>query len=110
MASLLASLSMEDWTTFWRYPLITGTFSVLLMVSLLFSEILKDRNAINYLKSQRFWFSTGLLLFYVGFIPVLFFVNQIDAGERYFSIIITLLNVLLYGSFIIGFTCQQKKN
>lgn len=93
----------------WKTPLITGTFSILILVSLLFSEMLKNNEIINYFKSQRFWFATGLLIFYIGFLPVLFFQNVINTKSAHYGLIMTFLNVMLYGSFIIGFLCQPKQ-
>ena len=109
IASFSASLMLEDLNKLWKYPLITGTFSILILVSILFSEILRDITAVNYLKSQKFWFSTGLLIFYIGFLPVLYFQNVVDTKSSHYGLIMAFLNVLLYGSFIIGFLCPPQK-
>lgn len=88
---------------------IFGSISVFLFTVLYFSQLLKQEEEIKIYSSQRFWISTGLFIFNLGIAPVLYFQESLDTLGNAYGIIITLLNIILYGSFIIGFLCLYKK-
>jgi len=92
-----------------KFPFLIGTLITLVLVSFLFAEILTSEDVIVFRHSQKFWFATGLLIFNIGFLPILFFQNVLDSYSMYHGLIIMILNVLLYGCFIIGFSVKIKE-
>ncbi len=88
-----------------------GTTSVLILSSLYFVEMFNSNKVLHYRKSIYFWYVLGILLFYVPFLPFLVASKMFlfkDLGSL-FSIVLFVLNLLMYGSFIIGFIWSQKK-
>lgn len=83
-----------------------GTIEILILVSILYLNILQADYIISYKDSRRFWIATGLLLFHIGFLPISFFQQSIDVNSLAYNSIMTLLNVIVYGSFIKGFSCK----
>lgn len=91
-----------------EYPFLIGALSIVLLTSLMFVKIIKDKESINYKKSQKFWFATGLLIFYVGYLPIPFFLNDLDAYSILYGFLLMVLNILLYGCFIIAFNVKSE--
>ena len=90
------------------FPVLVGALSVVLLTSLMFVKIIRDKESINYKKSQKFWLATGLLIFYVGYLPLPFFLNVLDAYSFTYGFLMMLLNILLYGCFIIAFNLKTE--
>ena len=55
-----------------------------------------------------FWISIGLLLFHIGSIPI-FIAKQFLNYNATHNYILLGLNIIMYGSFIIGFILSDKK-
>ena len=88
-----------------------GTTSVLILSSLYFVELFNSNRVSHYKKSIYFWYILGILLFYIPFLPFLVASKMFlfkDLGPM-FSVVLFVLNLLMYGSFIIGFIWSQKK-
>lgn len=88
-----------------------GSTCVLILSSLYFIEMFNSNKVLHYKKSIYFWYILGILLFYIPFVPFMlaskmFLFN--DLGPM-FSIVLFVLNLFMYGSFIIGFIWSQKK-
>lgn len=90
------------------YALAVGTIAILVLVFMLYLDMLKSDNVINYKDSRRFWIATGLLLFHIGFLPISFFQSVVDVYGLEYSFILTGLNVIVYGCFIKAFSCIEK--
>ncbi len=88
---------------------IFGSILILIMLILFLIEIINNKQIIfNITKSVVFWISVGLLLFYIGIVPIMITKMYLNYNELYFSILNTL-NAFMYGSFIIGFIKSDPK-
>ena len=92
----------------WKIPLTTGTVILIVSSTLFYLKLLNSSEVINYFKSQKFWIVTGLLIFYVGFLPIQILQESINGLSIDYYLIIMLLNIFMYGSFSVGFI-QLKK-
>lgn len=105
----IAVLFENFWNDLWKIPSITGTIIVLINSTLFYRSLLNKAEVVDYQKSQEFWIVTGLLIFYIAFLPILMFWRFIDNTSLPFRIIITVLNIILSGCFIMSFLCLRKK-
>jgi len=86
-----------------------GSTLLLITIILFLIEIVNNENVVfNITNNLIFWITLGLLLFYVGIIPIMIAHKFLNFNELYTQILI-LLNVLMYGSFIIGFIKSDPK-
>lgn len=107
--SVMYSFSLGTfYTKIWFHPMLIGTISILMFVCLIFSEMLNSKEVVNFKQSQKFWFAIGLLIFYLGYLPILFFQDYIQSHSINYSLVLTILNIFLYGCFSKGFKCQIK--
>ncbi|MES2747714.1 MAG: hypothetical protein V4648_05015 [Bacteroidota bacterium] len=103
---------LEDiFTQVLSYFFALGAVFTLILSSLYFVEIINSSKVLHYKKSIYFWFILGVLLFYIPFLPFMlaskmFLFNDLGAM---FSVVLFVLNLLMYGSFIVGFIWSQKK-
>ena len=91
---------------------ITGACFIIFCIILYFIEILSDSRVLHIKEDLLFWISIGLLLFYVGYIPI-------KLSRQFFAdlndIFVTLYNVqriliiIMYSCFIIGFVWTKKR-
>lgn len=93
------------------YYFTVGSSLLLVLSTLYLVEMVNSNKILHYKKSIYFWYILGILLFYLPFMPFvlaskMFLFNDLGAT---FSIVLFVLNLLMYGSFIIGFICSQKK-
>lgn len=109
LITVLFSLNYESfWESLLLLPFTVGTVFVLFCVASYFLDLLEKTYTINLQRSQKFWIITGLLIFNIGFLPLVFFQSELNTFGIAYSLIITLLNVILYVSYIIGFLCLRK--
>ncbi|KAB8152116.1 hypothetical protein EZY14_015400 [Kordia sp. TARA_039_SRF] len=90
-------------------PIITGSFCILTLTISYFVELLNTNTIMSFASSQRFWIVTGLFSFYIGLIPLLIFHRFLNYGGNFYSIVITVLNAVLYGCIFKSFLCLRKK-
>lgn len=96
--------------TMYTYSLVTGAIFILITLILFLIEIINNEKIINNIhKSLIFWISTGSLLFYVGIIPM-FIVSSNIIYPKLYTYIVTILNVVMYGTFTIGYFVSNPKN
>lgn len=88
--------------------LITGSVFILIGAFLFFKQLLETDAAVYFIKNQQFWIMSGLLVFYIGFLPFYLLVRNLDLHDYRIGLVIPFLNILLYGCFIIGFRCRNK--
>lgn len=94
----------------WLEALMVISASLLLCCLVYYYELLNSIKVIQYQKLQQFWISTGILVFYLGFLPLIVFQRyfiKVIPGE--YQIAITVLNVALYGLIAYSFLCLKKK-
>jgi hypothetical protein len=88
-----------------------GSFLTIITLIVFLFEIIKNKDIVfNIKKTFIFWVSVGLLLFYIGILPIMitFYYLKTDNNQIY-SVIITLLNYIMLGSFSYGYIYSDKK-
>jgi len=96
--------------TIWLAPVIIGGIFIIISVCLLFASYLKSDEPVNFMKSQPLWIATGLLVFYLGIVPLLYFQEFVILRfASSYGTMIALLNVILYGCIGFSFLCLRKK-
>jgi peptidoglycan/LPS O-acetylase OafA/YrhL len=88
--------------------LITGSVFILIGSFLFFKQLIETDEAVHFIKNQQFWIMSGLLVFYIGFLPFYLLIRNLDLHDYRIGLVIPFLNILLYGCFIIGFRCRNK--
>jgi hypothetical protein len=87
----------------------SGSFALITTIIFYLIELLnKDSIIFDITKFLPFWISIGNLLFFIGIIPIMIMRNYLDYSGLY-DVILRILNVILYGSFAIGFILADKK-
>ncbi|WP_299835106.1 hypothetical protein [uncultured Tenacibaculum sp.] len=90
---------------------ILGAFILVLSSLFYFSQLLNDKDEIDVKFNLKFWITTGLLLFYVGMIPLTIFSEQFDGNNEIRIVILVTLNLILYACYSIGFIlCKPTKD
>jgi len=108
--SIFFSIFFEDFfKDLWKISLTTGTVLVLFFSVFFYYDLLKRNEVFYYQKSQNFWIVTGLLIFYIAFLPIQLLQPYLDVKSINYRIIITILNIILYGIFTISFLCTKKR-
>lgn len=109
LSTIVYSVIKEDfWTNLWTFPFIPSSIIIIICSTLFFSTFLNNHKAISYTNSQQFWIVTGLLIFYVGFLPIALTWGMIKPGSYPFRLIMMTLNLLLYGFYIKSFLCLKQ--
>lgn len=89
--------------------IIFGSILLVITVILFMIEIINDERIVfNIKKSIVFWISVGVLLFHIGFIPIMISSKLLKYDGIYDNILLGL-NVIMYGSFTIGFIKSDPK-
>jgi len=87
--------------------IILGSLFILVSVMIYYSELLKKDEILEIQYSMFFWISIGVLIFNIGFLPIIVIAEFISYGGVY--IYITLgLNILMSLCFITGFIMSKK--
>jgi len=91
-----------------------GSFCMIILCCLVFTELLSTDRVINYIKDPIFWIATGVLLFNTGeFFYTLFsdylIKNHLDKARKIFSTINNKLIWVLYTCIIISMLCIRRK-
>lgn len=94
------------------YSYIIGGICIIICVVLYFLEMLNSSRVLHMKQDLLFWFGVGLLLFFVGYIPIkisrLFFTTA-DNSFKFLTIIHRFLIVILYGCFTLGLVWKKAK-
>ena len=90
---------------------IAGGCFIIICVVLYFLELLNSPRVLNIRQDLMFWFGAGLLLFYVGYIPIkitrLAF-STTDNTFLFLRIVHQILIVILYGCFTAGLLWKKR--
>ena len=103
------SLYYESWLVYHKYAFIVGALFVLVLTVLHFYQLLRSDEVLEVRFKLSFWISTGLLLFYMGMIPLFILSEYMRVRSFSFNVILISLNVILYSCYIIGFIWTKKK-
>lgn len=98
----------EMFNNLFKYTLGVGAISILILVFAYYLEILKSNSSLNLMSSTKFWLATSIMLFHIGFFPLCFFQGTINTYGLGYSLMLTVLNIIVYGSFIFAFLCIKK--
>lgn len=102
--SAIASMLTESFFNgLWTYILCGGNVSLIVLSLLFYSDLLKSNDSITYYTAPTFWFTTGIFIFNIGFVPVAFFQDLISQERLEYRLVLTALNLIQYGSFGLGF-------
>lgn len=102
------SLAIEDFfNSYLKINIFAGTIILLLLTFNFYIHYLKKKEVVNFIKNPQFWITTGLLIFNIGYLPILISFQIPGFNLFYTDFGITLLNVLMYGSFIKAFLCYK---
>lgn len=102
---------------FLKPPFLTGLISInftvgsiLLIVTIILFlfEIINNELVFNLKKSLIFWISIGVLLFFIGVLPI-FIASEFLGFKGIYRQILYSLNVILYGCFSFGFILSERK-
>lgn len=100
---------MDEFHTLGFIP--ATTFTIFLCICY-FRQIILSQVIENPLRDPIFWIATGVLFFYVvAFFPLGLFhhIENEGAGiNKVFNILLKLLNVILYGMYIVALTVRPK--
>lgn len=92
---------------------ISGSVLLTIALFLFFKAILNSNKILNYKKSISFWIAFGLLVYYLGTIPITSIMNYMSNLSK--EIVIYLFNIqivlsyFMYSCFIFGVLWSHKK-
>ena len=98
--------------SFWKiqtYTFAVAAIGVITSIILYFIEILNSDRILQFERSIYFWFSLGVLVFWVPYMPLKFTSTYFNFQGPVYVISITVLNYLMYLFFIIGLLWSKKK-
>jgi len=113
---VLVCIANAIFKNFVQWPQVTayivGASFLIFCIILYFIEILTTSKILNVKQHLLFWVSVGLLLFYVGYIPIkitrLYFANKMDLLLTIKTVHILLI-IIMNACFILGFIWTTKK-
>lgn len=103
-------LFVHFYTKLWSDVITVGTILILVCTTFFYSKLLKQEELENYFTSRKFWIVTGLLIFYVGYLPLHLF-QKLDNSVVHttaYLFALTILNIILYGFISIGLLCKRN--
>lgn len=91
------------------YAIIIGSICILILTLFHFYQLLNSDEVLVIKHKLSFWISTGLLLFYVGIIPLVLLTKTLVIKPLSHILILISLNLILYGCYVIGFIWTKKR-
>ena len=108
-STILSLICLNFYDYFFTDLLTIETIIILICSILYFMELINNNNVINYYKSQRFWIVVGLLIFYIGFLPLHLLIAIIKANTVEYQSAILILNLILYGCYSYSFVVSKHR-
>jgi hypothetical protein len=95
------------------YTYVVGAVILIGCIILYFIEILGSTGILYIREDLLFWISVGLLLFYVGYIPIkltryFFAIENVDVYMNLRRVHLLLI-LIMYGCFITGFLWMKRR-
>ncbi|SEE19596.1 hypothetical protein SAMN04487765_1724 [Tenacibaculum sp. MAR_2010_89] len=89
-----------------------GSLFIAVTLLLFLREMLLSEDIVNYKKNIFFWISTGLLLYYLGTLPLTAIFNFMKEGSNFFELyrIQHVLTIIMHSCFIIGLLWSWNKS
>ncbi len=92
------------------YVYAVGMIFLVVGVILFFMEILSSEFTLNFGRSVYFWFSMGLLLFHIPWMPFMFIAEYLNFSRSLtYQSVLFGLNLIMHGCFIFGAIWSRKK-
>lgn len=93
-----------NFSYFNSFVIVVGAFLIATILFLSLREILLSDKIVNYKTDIIFWITTGLLLYYLGSIPLMAIYNFMEKGVVFFQIhnIQFVVTIFLHSCVIIG--------
>lgn len=76
---------------------VSSAVIVLISVFTFLQQQIGSSKSINYLKLRPFWISIGLLIYQITLMPVLLFLPNLSRLEWELNLVLSFINVVLYG-------------
>ncbi len=106
--NIIISLIIEDFfNSYLKINIFGSTIVILILTMSFYTHLLKKREVVSFTNNPQFWITTGLLIFNIGYLPVLILLNLSNFNSLYVDFGITILNILMYGCFIKAFLCYK---
>jgi len=90
----------------------TYAIGVILLISTIviyFMDVLSGEFILRFERSVMFWFSLGLLLFHVPFMPFQFIAEYYNFNSNIYIVILFGLNLIMHSCFVYGVLWSKKK-
>jgi len=98
--------------TYGYYAANAGNLALVICGLLFFTEILISEDYVDIFSLPMFWIATGIIVFAVGVLFYLCFfsyiINDVDKDGKIWRILATILSVIEYSFFTVGFTLKHK--
>ena len=109
--NLILSLIFENWIEDFNVLfLFTATLVMIVLVFRFYIEFLKSDELIEFKTNPQFWATTGILIFYLGYLPIQVYISKIDGSlTQMMYTTIGYLNIPLYGFIIVALVCPQNR-
>ena len=99
------------WDYYHEFTFIFGAILTIFVTTFHFYELLNNNKVIVVNNNLSFWISTGLLMFNLGMVPLMFFSKIFNASNEVRILILISLNFFLYACYSIGFIlCKPTKD
>ncbi|MBX2923609.1 MAG: hypothetical protein KF746_15515 [Chitinophagaceae bacterium] len=89
-----------------------GSLLIVLAAIFYFYELFQSEKSVDLVREPSFWISSGLLFFYSCSFPlyslISYFYSPSNKIVNYLVSLSSLLNILLYSSFIVAFLCKIR--
>lgn len=89
-----------------------GSLLIVLAAIFYFYELFQSEKSVDLAREPSFWISSGLLFFYSCSFPlyslISYFYSPSNKIVNYLVSLSSLLNILLYSSFIVAFLCKIR--
>lgn len=97
------------------FTLSYGCIAVTFFSLAYFYKLIRSNDILYFKKLMPFWFCLGILLFFLGSLPNLFFSNYFSANYKMplavaYRWIFIILNYIMYLLFTIGYLCSKPKS
>ncbi|WP_028374596.1 hypothetical protein [Leeuwenhoekiella sp. MAR_2009_132] len=107
---LVTSILVENWLLDYNVIfLFSVTIALLVLVFRFYIEFLNNDDLIEFKQNPKFWITTGILIFNLGYLPIQVYISKINGSlAPSLYIVIAFLNIPLYGCIITALLCPQK--
>ena len=100
----------EGWTNLSKYTFLAGSCIIIISVFYYFSDLLKRKQVFHLFKTPSFLISCGVLMYHIGVLPFVFFMEHIDFSIEINDTVLVLLNLIINLFLISAFICSNRKN